>query len=56
MSVEEATHRLAEEMVQGQGVHQVGTLNPAKVRVLAVLHHLDRPCTDGDLAVALNWT
>jgi DNA-binding MarR family transcriptional regulator len=53
----EAARRLAEELVQGDGIHQLGTLSPAKIRVLAAVHDLDRPCsTDQDLAEILDWT
>jgi DNA-binding MarR family transcriptional regulator len=56
VSIEEAAQRLARELTQDDGEHQLSTLNPAKIRVLAVVHHLDRPCTDSDVAVATGWT
>lgn len=56
MNVEEAALRLAEELVVGEGEHQVSTLNPAKVRVLAAIHHLGGPRTQADLVTALGWS
>jgi DNA-binding MarR family transcriptional regulator len=56
MTVEDAARQLAEEVVLGEGVHRLSTLNPAKVRTLAAIHHLGRPCTVADLVVALGWT
>lgn len=52
----EAIDRLAREVTKASGVHQISTLNPAKVRVLAVIHALGRPCSIEDLATALDWT
>ena len=53
---QEAIDRLAREMTKATGVHQTNTLNPAKVRVLAAMHEIGKPCSIEDLAVSLGWT
>jgi DNA-binding MarR family transcriptional regulator len=53
---EQAARRLAEEIVQGDGLHQLNTLSPAKIRVLVTIHDHPRPCTETELAETLDWT
>lgn len=53
---QEAIDRLVREMTKASGVHQLNTLNPARVRALAAIHHIGRPCSIDDLAAALGWT
>ena len=52
----EAERRLAEEIVRGEGVHQIGTLSPGKIRILELIHSFSDPVGLHELATASGWT
>jgi hypothetical protein len=56
VTVQESALRLAREIIRADGVHQSGSLNPAKLKALELIHVLDRPVCVEHLAHHLGWT